>query len=423
MGWTSRKPGWGIFKWCCAGATALALACDGSKGAGVTSETSAALEQPAHAWKQTAELLASDGYQTAALGAAVSLSKNSIIVGDPDKNVGSSFDQGAAYVFTADAGVWTQQQELSSADGVSGDAFGEAVVIDGDVAVAGAPFKTLNGEQVRGAAYVFTRTNGVWSLAQELTAPNGAFGDAFGGSLALAGNTLAIGAPGRSSDKGAVYVFSNSGGRWSVAQELTALESDLESFGNSLALSGQTLVVGAPLRDDMGAVYVYGYSDSTWTLQGELQPTDGVAGDWFGGAVAISGDTLVIGDDQKTVGNNQDQGVAYVFKKEGAQWAQIVELQAFLGGAYDHFGHSLSLSGDTALVGAAGHGSGAAYSWEANDAGVWVQTQQLGLAGDGGVPAQFGASVSLSGDRAVIGAPGLTVGNNQAQGAAFVEQL
>ncbi len=131
-------------------------------------------------------------------------------------------------------------------------------------------------------------------------------------------------------------------------------------FGFSVAISGTTAVVGAyrhkvGSNSGQGAAYVYTLSDSSWTLQQELTAADGTANAQFGNSVAVSGDTLVIGSDNRQVGSNSSQGAAYVYARSGTTWTQQVELTAADGGAFNYFGNSVAISGNTLAIGAYGH--------------------------------------------------------------------
>jgi hypothetical protein len=198
-----------------------------------------------------------------------------------------------------------QQAELTASDGASGDQFGWSVAISGSTAVVGAD--TPNGT---GAAYVFVRSGTTWSQQAELTASDGTSNDEFGRSVAISGDTAMVGAHAKNSATGAAYVFVRSGTTWSQQAELTARDRRAgDFFGNRVAISGSTVVVGAPFKNSAtGAAYVF-VRGTTWFQQAELTASDGVSGDFFGGSVAISGRTAVVGAPFK----NSATGAAYVF--------------------------------------------------------------------------------------------------------------
>ena len=210
-------------------------------------------------WSQTAELTAPHGASFDVFGSSVALSAlgTTALVGAPGRNTNT----GAAYVFRLRGGTWSQTAELTAPHAAPGDDFGISVGLSalGSTALAGAPGR--NSET--GAAYVFRLRGGIWSQAAELTAAHGALRDQFGYSVALSalGSTALGGAPYRNSAAGAAYVFRLRGGIWSQAAELTASHAAAtDQFGYSVSLSarGSTALAGAPGRtSDAGAAYVF----------------------------------------------------------------------------------------------------------------------------------------------------------------------
>ena len=214
-----------------------------------------------------------------------------------------------------------------------------------------------------------------------------------------------------------------------TSAELTASDATAgNDFGWSVALSGTTALVGAYTKNDyQGAAYVFTFNGSTWIQQQKLTGNDGAAGDGFGYSVALSGTTALVGAYQKTIGSNLYQGAVYVFRFNGSTWTQQQELSANDGVMYYEFGTSVALSGNMALVGAAdvpldtfyrSTYPGAAYVFTFNGS-AWTQQQEL-TASDGVVGDLFGYSVALSGTTALVGANFKTIGSNSEQGAAYV---
>ena len=255
---------------------------------------------------------------------------------------------GAAYVFTRSGTVWSQQAYLKASNTDAGDCFGWYVAISGNTLVVGADVEDggatgINGDQSdnsafnAGAAYVFTRSGAVWSQQAYLKASNTDMDDRFGYSVAISGDTLVVGALNEASNAtgingdqgnnsadraGAAYVFTRSGTTWSQQAYLKASNTDAEDlFGWSLAISGDTLVVAARHEDsnatgingdqgdnseqNAGAVYVFTRSGMTWSQQAYLKAsnTEGdenrFRGDVFGASVTVSGDTLVVGANRR----------------------------------------------------------------------------------------------------------------------------
>jgi hypothetical protein len=328
----------------------------------------------------------------------------------------------------ANSSVWTQNAELTAPDGTAGGYFGYSVALSGNTAVVGAQG---DGPPVLGSAYVFVRSGSGWSLQQELTASDGVQGDIFGVSVAVSGDTVVVGAKyktiGSNPYQGAAYVFVRSGTAWSQQQELTSSDGATpDNFGNSVAVSGDTVVVGAYNKTigsnpGQGAAYVFVRSGTVWSQQQELTSSDGAANDLFGSSVSLDGDSTLVGAACQE-GCNLVQGAAYVFVRNGTAWSQQQELTSSDGAAFDNFGASVSLDGDTALVGAvrktigANPSQGAAYVF-VNSGTTWSQQQEL-TASDGAANDYFGLSVSVSGNTAVVGAPSAPLDGNP--GAAYV---
>ena len=341
-------------------------------------------------------------------------------------------DEGAAYPITIDPLIYREQKVIAS-DGAAEDYFGVSVALSGDTALVGAYGDDVGANSNQGSAYVFTRSGTTWTQQGQLTASDGAADDLFGYSVALSGDTALVGAwrddVGANYDQGSAYVFTRSGTTWTPQGKLTASDGEAgDIFGNSVALSGDTALVGAEYdhvgaNSDQGSVYVFTRSGTTWTQQGKLTASDGAAGDYFGISVALSGDTALVGAYLDNVGANMWQGSAYVFTRSGTTWTQQGKLTASDGAAEDRFGISVALSGDTALVGAylddvgANIYQGSAYVFTRSGA-TWTQQGKL-TASDGAADELFGVSVALSGDTALVGADSDTVGANSDQGSAY----
>jgi len=373
---------------------------------------------------QQAELTASDGAAGDQFGFSIALSGdgNTAVVGAFGHTVNGNVYQGAAYVFTNSGGNWSQQAELSASDGAAGDWFGDSVALsgDGNTAVLGASGHAVNGNQIQGAAYVFTNSAGSWSQQAELTASDGVYDDEFGISVALSsdGNTALVGAlfhtvNGNTNYQGAAYVFANSAGSWSQQQELTASDgAGGDLFGNSVTLSsdGNTALVGAYAHTVngnryQGAGYVFTNSAGSWSQQQELTASDGAESDYFGNSVALSsdGNTALVGAYAHTVNGNRYQGAAYVFTNSAGSWSQQQELTASDGAGGDLFGNSVTLSsdGNTALAGAPYHtvngnaNQGAAYTFVNSPNPTTTTIASNPIPSSYGQPATFTATISV----------------------------
>ena len=385
-----------------------------------------------------AELTSSDAATYDNLGYAVALSGDTALVGDPYKTVGDQGHVGAVYVYTWSGTSWSQQAELTDPDAAGGDYFGASVALSGDTALVGAWGATVNGQGSAGKAYIFTRSGGSWTQQAVLNDPDTTYEDYFGTSVALAGDTALIGAPsttvGGQNYAGVVYIYIGSGGSWTqqaVLHDPDAANGD--NFGTSLALSGNTALVGDPNKtvgeESAGAAYVYTGSGASWTQEAELSASDASGADHFGASVALAGNTALIGAFDKTVAGQNYAGAAYIYGRSGASWTQQAELSDPDAASGDNFGSSVALAGNTALVGAPEKTvggvlqCGAAYVYSHTGAS-WPQQAELSdpNAGDGDY---FGSSVALYAyrDTALVGAWGKTANGVDGSGAAEVYAL
>ncbi|HPO17287.1 MAG TPA: PKD domain-containing protein [Candidatus Hydrogenedentes bacterium] len=307
--------------------------------------------------------------------------------------------------FAGDTGfeytVHAGESKMMSSDGAAGDSFGQAVAIQGDTAVVGAP---LN--EGLGAAYVVVRNGNVWEEQQKLTASDGAADDRFGCSAAIYGDTVVVGAFGRDDMglmSGAAYVFTRTDGAWSEQAKLTAANGSIaDSFGVSISIYGDTVLIGASGENVFtGAAYVFVRRGAAWIQQAKLTASDGTGNDAFGTQVSLYGDTALIGVPSNAIGRT---GAAYIFVREGQQWMESQKLTASDGTVNNGFGGAVALEGGMALIGAPKQDSetGAAYVFSCEE-DVWSEAQKIpALSGMEG--STFGDAVALSGMDALIGA-------------------
>jgi hypothetical protein len=393
-------------------------------------------------------------------GASVAVDGDTMIVGAPNDKVGANINQGSAHVYRWTGSGWTWEATLTATGGAAADRFGISVALSGDTAIVGAYVDDVGANTNQGSAYIFTRSGTTWTQQAQLTATGrllrpatgGAAGDHFGVSVAISGDTAIVGAyfddVGANVDQGSAYIFTRSGTTWTQQAQLTATDGAAnDRFGVSVAISGDTAIVGAywdtvgantnPWAPDSdtykGSAYLFTRSGTTWTQQAQLTATDGAADDNFGISVALSGDTAIVGAELDDVGDNANQGSAYIFTRSGTTWTQQAQLTATGGEGGDKFGISVAISGDTAIVGApdsrraakfmlrARHASdeqGSAYIFTRSGT-TWTQQAQLtATGGEGGD--EFGISVAISGDTAIVGAYHDDVGANLNQGSAYI---
>jgi FG-GAP repeat/Putative Ig domain len=381
-------------------------------------------------------LEAGDGAAGDYFGAAVAISGHRAIVGAPRNDINGDAGQGAAYIFVRSGGVWTQEARLKAPLGTLGDFFGGSVDISGDTAIVGAYLDDSVTNVNQGAVYVFTRSADVWTQQDKLKADDGGANDFFGFSVAIDGDTAIIGAhlndSSANGNQGAAYVFKRADETWTQTQKLTASDAAVgDLFGFSVALDAETAVIGAGGKVEggnvgAGAAYVFTLSGETWREQQKLLPDISAAGNFFGASVAISGDTALIGAWGDDIGENADQGSAVVFVRSGETWTKQKKLTAADGSADDKFGLSVAISGDTAVIGVIGEDfgyedQGAAYVFSRVGT-EWSQQPRL-FAPDGEADDKFGAPVAVSGDTVVVGASFDDIGGNANQGSAHVFEI
>ena len=316
-----------------------------------------------------------------------------------------------------------QQSELNASDGADGNYFGCSVAISGDTALVGTPGEINNQSYGPGAAYVFTRSGTTWVQQAKLTASDGADGDYFGYSVALSGDTALVGAYGANGFEGAAYVFTRSGTTWTQQAELT--DPDVGSisspggfyFGGAVALDGDTALIGADAttvggQNLAGTAFVFTRAGTGWSEQAKLTAADVTAegGGEFGSSVALYGDTALIGAPCADVGALSIAGAAYIFTRSWATWSQQAELTASDAAENDEFGYSVALCGNTALVGAPEKAAGslqyagAAYIFRSLGP-AWSQQAKL-TGSDAAGSDQFGNAVALTDGGALVGARG-----------------
>jgi hypothetical protein len=363
---------------------------------------------------------------------ALSADGNTALVGVPEDNAAI----GGTWVLTRSSGVWSQQGSKLTGGEEDNSEFGVLVALsaDGNTALVGG----WNDDGRKGAAWVFTRSSGVWSQqGPKLVGAGVSAGDGFGTSVALSadGNTALIGAPGNDFRNGAAWVFTRSGSTWTQQGEKLTGGGEVGSawFGYTVALSGDgnTALIGGWLDDNWkGAAWVFTRSGSTWTQQGEKLTGAGETGEgMFGTNVTLSadGNTALIGgwnDDPVAPGylDYSGKGAAWVFTRSGSTWTQQgPKLTAEDETGYGKFGTivALSANGDTALIGGWNDDSSKGAAWVFIRSGsIWTQQgPKLTGAGETG-EGRFGVAVALSadGNTALVGG----LADNSARGAAWL---
>jgi len=374
-------------------------------------------------WAQEAYLKASNTGSSDSFGASVALSGDTLAVGAMnegsdatvvDGNQASNVapGSGAVYMFRRTGTTWAQEAYLKASNTGASDLFGRSVALSGETLVVAAIFEDSDATGVNGdlsndlandsgAAYVFRRTGTTWTQEAALKGSNASAGDNFGSSVAIFGDTVAVGAGGEASNatgidgnqadntavsSGAVYLFERTATTWAQAAYLKASNTGVsDSFGNSVALSSDTLVVGAADEDsdatgvngdggnnnslESGAVYVFRRTANSWTQEAYLKASNTGSGDSFSNCLALKGDTLAVGAINEASnasgvdGNQADDstksGAVYLFRRTANAWTQEAYLKASNPGLNDFFATFVALSADSLVVGASREGSNA----------------------------------------------------------------
>lgn len=361
---------------------------------------------PALAQTELAKLVAADGSFQDYYARAVSISGSVAVVGVHfDDDAGTS--SGSAHVYRHDGSRWNHEAKLTASDAALGDEFGWSVAVDGDVIAVGA-FKADDPLTEAGSVYIFRYNGTTWVEEDELTGAQVL--DWFGYAVSVSGNVLAVGVPHDGSDDGAVDVYRHNGTNWVFEGRL--IGSGIGSgdrFGKAVAVDGDVIVGGAWQYDNntnIGIAYAFRFNGTSWAQDAELANPDPVIGDQYGESVAVGGDVIVVGvpyDDDL----GDASGSAYVYRYGGGTWAQDAKLTASDGALGDLFGNSVAVDGAKIVVGAS-HGDdgsvdcGSAYVY-AYDGANWSELVEIN-ASDAGWRDWFGQAVSICGHMAIIGA-------------------
>ena len=324
-------------------------------------------------WNAEQKLKPGDGTTGDNFGRSVTIQGDVVAVGTHwDDDQGSK--SGSVYVFRYDGDTWVEEQKLLPIGGTTEDRFGNSVCLDGDVlGVCGWLADPLAGAS--GAAWMFRYDGNSWVEEQKLAPIGGGQGDNFGRYIAISSGVAVIGAwkaDPVGNDSGAAYVFRFNGTSWVQEQELNAPDGAAgDLFGWATGIDGRFIAVGSHADDDLGAdsgsVYVFRRDRNEWVFEQKLLPSDGHAGGWFGYALEVDQNQILIGATANFAAAN-DPGSAYIFRRVNGAWKQVARLVPPDGAPQDKFGFHVAMHASTALVGAwrdddAGNDSGSAYIW------------------------------------------------------------
>ncbi len=399
----------------------------------------------------------------AAFGTRVSMSGDYAIIGAPRYGGSGLANMGLAFIFNKTGSGWKQVARLAARDSAANDYFGGSISISGDYAVVGCPNKKVNANVSQGRTYVYRRSGANWLLDTVFTKTSGAAYDDFGWSVSVcAANTggpgIAIGIPysdATGTDKGEVYFYRRNTSNWVFVQNI--IPTDLAAadyYGSTVTMDTDYVAVGAVAQDnttysltDAGAAYIYAYGGGVWNFQQKLPGT--VARGQFGLAMSLSSNRLAVGAPWATTYTNTSSSV-YIYERTGVTWTNIYSMfiynfeivpgagqiqpvtgQTSISIANLTFGMSLSLSGNTLLIGASGGidypngGSsyysdriGTVYVYKNLSGNTFTRTKiiQSDFANIGDL---FGQSCSISGNQFIIGNPHTTVGGFVNAGSVY----
>jgi FG-GAP repeat len=313
-------------------------------------------------------------------------------------------------VFSCSVLAHLEKAKFFPSDANASDSFGVSVAIDGNTAVVGAYQNDSNGSDC-GAAYVYELSGSQWIEKQKLVGSDGSAGDKFGRSVAVEGDTIVVGSY-YDDNKGSAYVFSRVDANWVECQKLVAPDAASgDRFGCSVAIDNNTIVIGAYGDDGQaGSASVFVRNDSNWVFQQKLTASDAESADFFGYSVAIDNNIIIIGAPKDDYSSVADIGSAYLYQRQGATWLEQSILRASDGGSSHYFGFSVALDANWAVIGAyegdtnVVSGAGAAYVFSRTGAN-WVERQKLFDANDPCYGEDFGWAVAIKNDTILIGCP------------------
>jgi uncharacterized repeat protein (TIGR01451 family) len=392
-----------------------------------------------------------DGAQGDRYGRSVAISGDTIVVGAPFyDSIAGGDNAGKVYIYQRNQGgadQWGLVTSLYPGDPLPGDRFGFHVDINGDTIAIGSPYTPDEPPDTplrhAGAVYIFERNQGgpnTWGQVRMLTgsAPVNLEESYFGWSLALEHDRLVVGVPGYNNWQGLAFVFSrNQGGanQWGQVTSLSAGEPVTGgSYAWTVAITNELIAVGVANEANTavlnGSVFLYEQNlggPDAWQKVTKLVASDSGAGNNFGQSLALDNSGILVGANVLDVAGQTDQGAAYFFYRTGSTWTPVASPDAFDGASGDRFGEAADLDGDFLVVGApldngpAGDDQGAVYVFYRNQSGMdgWGQVRKI-TAPDGAAGDRFGASIALSIDKVVVGAPRSDISARADQGAAYV---
>ncbi|MEK6482006.1 gliding motility-associated C-terminal domain-containing protein [Catalinimonas sp. 4WD22] len=303
-------------------------------------------------WVQHTKLYASDAESRDFFGHSVYIQDDYILVGAAGDD-GNEEAAGSVYVFHYDGENWIEEARLTTSDGQTDDLFGQTISMYGQYAIISSKGDDDHGS-FSGAAYIFHYDGNNWVEQAKLTASDAEENDIFGNAVAIYKDQAFVGAYYENGRAGAVYVYTKIGNQWVEQQKLTNMDNQLFTlFGKSISVNNDFMVIGAPGEStngrSAGAVYTYTLDNNLWKPQGKLLASDGEELDHFGNSVHISGNNAIVGsyaDDD--LGN--ESGAAYVFQYNGTNWFERTKILPEDGEPRDNFGDEVYIEDGYVLV-------------------------------------------------------------------------
>lgn len=389
--------------------------------------------------EQQAKIIASDRHAGSVFGSNTVIEGNRVAVSSHGHTHGDFTGNASVYVFEFDGTAWIETAELLASDGFQGNRFGTSIAMSGDTIAVSAEFDTENGT-LSGSVYIFNYDGTNWIQQAKLFPKDGDEFLYFGYSIALFEDTLVAASNRRTTggklDIGIAYIFEFDGTTWVEKQAIVPPTDRLRGFASSIAVQNNTIVVGSPAvhTDEVsnsGALFVYEYIGSFWQHTNSIYPTDPQSFSNFGTPVDLSGDVIVAGSERHSDGLNE-QGTVYVYRRSGNGWTEEARLLASNGESNDHFGYSVGISHDTIVVGApwadlpngSANNSGMAYLFQRLD-GQWNQVSLMRASDAGGNDLfSYGSgSISVDQNRAIIGSLFDRIGSQSNAGSAYIFDL
>ncbi len=375
--------------------------------------------------EQVARLHAYDAATNDFYGHVVDIDGDTAVVGSP----WDDSERGSVYVYTRSAAGWAFQQKLTAPVRAVGDHFGFSAAVSGDVVVVGAPGRTVSAQGAAGSIYIYRRVGGIWQAPTIVNNPAAQAGEHYGWSVDIDGTTMVVGEP---ESSGTIYgphhgfarVYGWNGASWALQAGLEDTEVDGSGalLGWDVAVSGTTVITGCPAEDSgRESVSVWGWNGATWIYKQKLQVAGGAASDQFGQSVDISGNTLVGGAPGRDLMTGMDAGAAYVYVNPGDAWEWQASLISPDPSEYKGFGSGVGIDGNTLAIGEwqGSAGAGAAHFYRRSGT-LWPRVQSTDMSAADPAVRMFGCSTAVSNGTIIIGSYLASSATVTEPGGAFI---